>query len=288
MNDVYTGFFILAAYLVFAWLWLEPGRSGAASGSSRPSWACCSASPSRRSGWPPTRSGRSGSSCSMRSALGRLLLIAGMIVLTAVLGWMALAVPVDSGGAGNLPFILIMIGLTLATVVLSVYHPVEWSDDEMRFAVAAPAAAGILIALHEHRPWARRSVHRPRAAPVHAGRAGLRARAPGADRVRRVHRRRQARRGPDGARARPGRGRVARLPRSPAPEGWVRLGWGLRLPGGLAGDLAAGDPARRLRRSRTCRGRSSRTTSSSRAGPPATPGRRSSSSSGRCTATTTT
>ena len=29
MNDVYTGAFILAAYLLFAWLWLEPRRGGA-------------------------------------------------------------------------------------------------------------------------------------------------------------------------------------------------------------------------------------------------------------------
>ena len=26
MNDVYTGAFILAAYCVFAWLWIKPGR----------------------------------------------------------------------------------------------------------------------------------------------------------------------------------------------------------------------------------------------------------------------
>ena len=79
--------------------------------------------------------------------------------------------PLDSGGAGNLPFILIMIGLTLATVVLTVYRPVAWSDDEMRFAVAAPAAVGILIALTgdgagqgggEHRPRARSSSRRSR------------------------------------------------------------------------------------------------------------------------------
>ena len=43
--------------------------------------------------------------------------------------------PDGSGGTGNLPFSLIMIALTLAAVVVTVYHPVEWSDDEMRFAV---------------------------------------------------------------------------------------------------------------------------------------------------------
>ena len=46
-----------------------------------------------------------------------------MIGMTAVLGWMALAVPDGSGGVGNLLFPLIMIVLTLATVALTVYRP---------------------------------------------------------------------------------------------------------------------------------------------------------------------
>ena len=70
-----------------------------------------------------------------------------MIGLTGVLGWMAMAVPTGSGATGNLLFTMIMIALTLATVVVSVYHPIEWSDEEMWFAVAAPAALGILVAL---------------------------------------------------------------------------------------------------------------------------------------------
>ena len=36
MNDVYVGFFILAAYLVFAWLWLDPRRRRGRSGSALP------------------------------------------------------------------------------------------------------------------------------------------------------------------------------------------------------------------------------------------------------------
>jgi hypothetical protein len=48
---------------------------------------------------------------------------------------------------GNLLFTMIMIALTLATVVVTVYHPIAWSDEEMWVAVAAPAGLGILVAL---------------------------------------------------------------------------------------------------------------------------------------------
>ncbi|HEY2888671.1 MAG TPA: hypothetical protein VGJ17_08655, partial [Candidatus Limnocylindrales bacterium] len=82
-----------------------------------------------------------------RSALGRFVLVLGMIGLTGVLGWMAMAVPTGSGAMGNLLFTMIMIALTLATVVVTVYHPIAWSDEEMWVAVAAPAGLGILVAL---------------------------------------------------------------------------------------------------------------------------------------------
>ena len=57
-----------------------------------------------------------------------------------------MAVPAGSAASGNLLFTLIMIALTLATVVVTVYHPIAWSDEEMWFAVGGPAALGILIA----------------------------------------------------------------------------------------------------------------------------------------------
>jgi hypothetical protein len=146
MNDVYTGFFILAAYLLFAWLWLQPRRW----------WAFWALMPAvgvllglaLASKWVAAYAiGALGILILARSALGRVVLIAGLIGLTAALGWMAMAVPPDSGSVGNLAFALIMIGLTLGAVVVSVYHPVEWAAEEMWFAVAAPAALGILVFL---------------------------------------------------------------------------------------------------------------------------------------------
>ena len=122
-----------------------------------------------------------------------------------------------------------MIGLTLATVVLTVYRPVAWSDDEMRFAVAAPAAVGILLALTGIALG--RAEDNIVVGPVQftavqmgfalvlvgllayaafnvGGRLGVGPMAPAPDP--------DARGGPP--------------PASPAPDGWVRLGWGLGLP----------------------------------------------------------
>ena len=147
MNDVYVGAFILAAYCVFAWLWIKPER---------PRWAFWTLMPmiglflglALASKWVAAYAiGALGILILARSALGRLLLIVGMIGLTGVLGWMGLAVPPGSGASGNLPFILIMIALTMAAVVVTVYHPIAWSDEEMWLAVAGPAGLGILIAL---------------------------------------------------------------------------------------------------------------------------------------------
>ncbi len=146
MNDVYTGFFILAAYLLFAWLWLEPRRR-------RAFWLLMPVvgvllGLALASKWVAAYSiGALGILVLARSALGRVLLIAALIGLTAVLGWMGLAVPPGSGASGNVTFALVMIGLTLGTVAVSVYHPIAWSDEEVRIAVGGPPLLGILVFL---------------------------------------------------------------------------------------------------------------------------------------------
>jgi hypothetical protein len=227
MNDVYTGFFILAAYLGFAWLYVTPER---------PRWAFWAVMPAiglmlglaLASKWVAAYAiGALGILYLMRSALGRLVLIAGMIAVTAVLGWMALAVPEGTDGAGNLPFVLIMIGLTLATVAISVYRPVAWSDDEARFAIVGPAAVGILVALTSialGRANAALTIGPFAITPLLAGFAlvvlGLVAYAAFALAARMGV-------GPFA----PSHDRPAGPPpASPAPEGWLRMGWGLGIP----------------------------------------------------------
>jgi hypothetical protein len=77
----------------------------------------------------------------VRSALGRVVSILGMIGLTGVLGYLAMS----GAGFGNLPFLVIMIALTLLAVVVAVWHPIAWTDEEMWLALAAPTAIGAAL-----------------------------------------------------------------------------------------------------------------------------------------------
>jgi len=81
-----------------------------------------------------------------RSALGRVAVILGLIGVTSVLGYMAISVP-GGNGFGNLTFLLIMVALTLLAVIVAVWHPVSWTDEEMWFAVAVPAGLGTAVFL---------------------------------------------------------------------------------------------------------------------------------------------
>ncbi len=230
MNDVYTGVFILAAYALFAWLWVDQRR---------PRWAFWTLMPvvgvllglGLASKWVAAYAiGALGILILARSALGRLLLIAGMVGLTAVLGWMAMSVPEGSDASGNLSFALIMVALTLATVVVSVYHPISWSDEEMWVAIGAPPVLGLLIALGAIAlGWADRSlVLGPLALhPLTAGFALVVAGglvyagfAVGA----------RLGFGPMARSLEPDDARRGVPPPAPPPEGWLRLGSGLGLP----------------------------------------------------------
>jgi Gpi18-like mannosyltransferase len=149
MNDSYVGLGIVAAYTLFAWLWLRPGDT-------RRQWiAFWIGMPivggllglALASKWVAAYAiGGLGILVLSRSALGRLLLIAGLIFLTTVLGYLAISVPVGQTG-GNYLFLAIMIGLTLVAVVANVLHPIAWTKEEERFAIGAPIVGGIAILL---------------------------------------------------------------------------------------------------------------------------------------------
>src|SRR4029079_1873147 len=72
---------------------------------------------------------------------GRRVASRALIGMTAVLGYLAINVPAGTG-FGNLPFVAIMVALTVAAVIANVAHPVSWSLDETRFAVGAPIVLG--------------------------------------------------------------------------------------------------------------------------------------------------
>ena len=94
MNDVYVGLFIVAAYTVFAAIWTglvaRPARVLARHADHR----ACSSGLALASKWVAAYAiGALVLLILVRSALGRVLAILGMIGLTAVLGYMAISVP---------------------------------------------------------------------------------------------------------------------------------------------------------------------------------------------------
>jgi hypothetical protein len=152
-----------------------------------------------------------------------------MIGITSVLGYLAITVP-EGQGFGNLTFLLIMVGLTLIGVVTAILHPVAWTDDELRFAVAAPAVlGGLVFALTAARGTANTEITMGALAftPIQValvlalgsgvvaalfwigGRLGF---------------------GPLATPPPPGDPASYLDPPTPAPEGWLRPGWLLGIP----------------------------------------------------------
>jgi C-terminal four TMM region of protein-O-mannosyltransferase/Dolichyl-phosphate-mannose-protein mannosyltransferase len=149
MNDVYVGLFIIAAYTVFAALWTGWWRGRAAFWLGMPVIGVLLGL-ALASKWVAAYAiGALVLLILVRSALGRVLAILGLIGITAVLGYLAISLPVKEGvadpGLGNLTFLLIMIALTLLAVVVAVVHPIAWTDEELRFAIGAPTVLGALV-----------------------------------------------------------------------------------------------------------------------------------------------
>ncbi len=146
MNDAYVGLGIVAAYVLFAAIW----RSGASRGRWLAFWLAMPAIGvalgfALAAKWVAIYAiGALGVLVLARSALGRLLLVAGLVLATTVLGYLGLSVPVGQSG-GNYLFISLMIALTLVASTAIVLHPIAWSDEEERLLVWGPAAIGILV-----------------------------------------------------------------------------------------------------------------------------------------------
>ena len=230
MNDVYVGLFIIAAYTVFAAIWTGWWRGRAAVWFGFPAIGLLLGL-ALASKWVAAYAiGALVLLILVRSALGRVLAILGLIGITSVLGYMAITVP-EGQGFGNLTFLLIMVALTLAAVVVAILHPIAWTDDELRFAVAAPVVARHVVFFGDPRPRLAADGHHGRAGVVHA--------APRRDRPRSLLDRSSpvlfwlGGRAGFGPLASPPRvGDPARLlePPAPPPDGWLRPGWLLGLP----------------------------------------------------------
>jgi 4-amino-4-deoxy-L-arabinose transferase-like glycosyltransferase len=145
MNDAYVALFIVAAYLVLAWLLVEPSRRG------RTFWLAMPVvglmlGLALASKWVAAYAIAGAIVLVLgRSALGRILTIGGLVVATVVFGTMAVSVAPGPSAGPNWSFFVIMVGLTLGAVVVAVARPIAWATDEVRFAVAAPVVAGAAV-----------------------------------------------------------------------------------------------------------------------------------------------
>jgi 4-amino-4-deoxy-L-arabinose transferase-like glycosyltransferase len=228
MNDAYVAVLIIAAYALFAAIWTRAWRWRGAFWVAMPTIGLLLGLALAAKWVAAYAIGALGILILARSALGRVILLAGMIVVTTVLGYMAVSVP--EGQQGNLTFLLLMIGLTLLAAVVTVLHPIDWSFEEVRFAVGAPAAAGValaLAALAAGRLDQAFTVGPLSATPLHLGFALVVA-SLGVFALFWL----AARIGFGPLAPPPAPDDPARLvePPAPAAEGWLRLGWGLGIP----------------------------------------------------------
>ena len=134
MNDVYVGLFIVAAYTLFAAVWTHWWRGRAAFWIAMPIIGLLLGL-ALASKWVAAYAiGALLLLLLVRSALGRVVSILGLIAITGALGYLAMA----GQTFGNLPFLVIMIALTLLAVVVAVFHPIRL---DRRGDVARPAGA---------------------------------------------------------------------------------------------------------------------------------------------------
>jgi hypothetical protein len=125
MNDTYVGGFLLLAYLIFAYIWLGAKNN-------RRSWlGFWVGMPvlgvvlglALASKWVGLYAIASiGILIFIRSALGRLLTILGLVAGTGILGWNAIAEMQTLPGTGNVAALLLILGVGVAVLVGGVWY----------------------------------------------------------------------------------------------------------------------------------------------------------------------
>ena len=150
MNDTYVAFFIVAALTLFAPLYMGRWRSPVAVGAAIVGVGVLLGL-ALASKWVGAYAlGGVLLLILLRSALGRVIALLGMISLTAVLGYIGIqadgATPPTTAGA-NYTFLIMMVLLTALLAVAMALRPVRLSKDEYRLCVFGPLVAGGLVAM---------------------------------------------------------------------------------------------------------------------------------------------
>jgi hypothetical protein len=71
-------------------------------------------------------------------------LATALLAALAVVGALANSPASLENGAPNYTFFIIMLGVTTLAAAANAYHPIAWTREELRFAIAAPIAVGLL------------------------------------------------------------------------------------------------------------------------------------------------
>jgi hypothetical protein len=146
MNDIYVTTFMVAAFTAFAPLYLGIARSRIAVLLGLPLVGLLLGL-AFASKWVGAYAvGGVMLALLLRSALGRLFALGGMVVLTSALGIMAItADPSVENARRNFLFLFLMLGLTVALAALMTVRPVRFTRDELRFAVLGPLLGGVAL-----------------------------------------------------------------------------------------------------------------------------------------------
>jgi Gpi18-like mannosyltransferase len=171
MNDVYVTTFLVAAALLFAPLYLRPRRPWTAVGVLLGASICLGLALASK--WVALYAiGGLVLLVLLRSALGRVVALLGMVGLTAVLGAMAVRPTAAEDPARNWLFLLLMLALTAVLAAGIIRRPLPFTRGEVWLAAlgplvigaslmaagllaAAPGAAGLLEAAAAD-PWPQR------------------------------------------------------------------------------------------------------------------------------------
>jgi hypothetical protein len=147
MNDTYAALFIVAAYTVFAALYLGRWRGWSSLVVGFPLLGLLLGL-ALASKWVGAYAlGGIVLLVLLRSALGRIIALGAMIGLSGILGYVALShAPEVQAPQTNPLFLLMMVGLTFLLAAAIVVRPVRFTLEELRFAVIAPLVAGAALA----------------------------------------------------------------------------------------------------------------------------------------------
>ena len=146
MNDTYVAFFIVAAFAVFVPLWLGRWRRWwqVAAGLLLVGLLLGLALASKWVGLYAL--GGIGLLILLRSALGRFVALVLMILMTGLLGYIAITPnPAVTNPQINYPFLGLMLVLTTLLAAAMVLRPVRFTMDELRLLVAGPTVLGLAI-----------------------------------------------------------------------------------------------------------------------------------------------